>query len=96
MWAAPGNPGIAAHALLVALDPDDHEAVLAFCAAEAIDLVVIGPEQPLVEGLGDVLRGAGILVFGPNRIPAQLTTTGNFLREKYGDLHQEAFDFGVK
>src|SRR5437868_13136654 len=81
LWAAPGNPGIAAHAELVALDPADHEAVLAFCAGEAIDLVVIGPEQPLVDGLGDALRAAGILVFGPNRIPARLEGSKGFTKD---------------
>ena len=81
LWAAPGNPGIAAHAELVALDPADHEAVLAFCAGEAIDLVVIGPEQPLVDGLGDALRAAGILAFGPNRIPARLEGSKGFTKD---------------
>ena len=81
MWAAPGNPGIAAHAGLVPLDPADHGAVLAFCRAAAIELVVVGPEQPLVEGLGDALRGAGLLVFGPNRIPAQLEGSKGFTKD---------------
>src|SRR5689334_16366698 len=72
LWATPGNPGIAAHAAIAALDPADHAAVAGFCRGEGVDLVVIGPEQPLVDALGDALRAAGILVFGPNRIPAQL------------------------
>jgi phosphoribosylamine--glycine ligase len=81
LWAAPGNPGMAAHATLAALDPADHDAVLLFCAGAAIDLVVIGPEQPLVDGLGDALRAAGILVFGPNRIPAQLEGSKGFTKD---------------
>ncbi len=81
MWAAPGNPGIAAHAELAALDPADHAAVLAFCAAEAIGLVVIGPEQPLVDGLGDALRAEGIPVFGPDRIPARLEGSKGFTKD---------------
>ena len=81
MWAAPGNPGIAEHATLAALDPADHQAVLAFCAEAAIELVVIGPEQPLVDGLGDALRAAGILVFGPNRIPARLEGSKGFTKD---------------
>jgi phosphoribosylamine--glycine ligase len=81
LWAAPGNLGIAAHAELAALDPADHDAVLAFCRDEAIDLVLIGPEQPLVDGLGDALRAAGILVFGPNRIPAQLEGSKGFTKD---------------
>ena len=81
LWAAPGNPGIAAHARLAALDPADHRAVLGFCRDEAIDLVVIGPEQPLVDGLGDTLRAANILVFGPNRIPAMLEGSKGFTKD---------------
>ena len=81
LWAAPGNPGISAHAALAALDPADHAAVLAFCADEAIDLVVVGPEQPLVDGLADTLRAAGIPVFGPNRIPARLEGSKGFTKD---------------
>ena len=48
LYAAPGNPGIAQHAKLVGLDVADHAAVIAFCKAENIGLVVVGPEGPLV------------------------------------------------
>jgi phosphoribosylamine--glycine ligase len=81
LWAAPGNPGIAEHATLAALDPADHEAMLGFCCDEAIELVVIGPEAPLVDGLGDTLRAAGLLVFGPNRIPARLEGSKGFTKD---------------
>ena len=50
LFAAPGNPGIAQHAELVALDVADHGAVIAFCKSQAIGLVVVGPEAPLVDG----------------------------------------------
>jgi phosphoribosylamine--glycine ligase len=81
LWAAPGNPGVADHASLAALDPADHGAVLGFCRDEAIELVVIGPEAPLVDGLGDALRAANILVFGPDRIPAQLEGSKGFTKD---------------
>jgi len=81
LWAAPGNPGIAGHAELVALDPSDHDAVLAFCRADGVELVVVGPEQPLVDGLADSLRAAGIPVFGPNKIPAQLEGSKGFTKD---------------
>ena len=81
LFAAPGNPGIAEQAEIVALDPADHAATLEFCRAEAIGLVVIGPEAPLVEGLGDALRAAGVKVFGPNRIPAQLEGSKGFTKD---------------
>jgi phosphoribosylamine--glycine ligase len=57
LYAAPGNPGIAQDAELVALDATDHGAVIAFCDEQRIGLVVIGPEAPLVDGLADSLRG---------------------------------------
>ena len=81
LFAAPGNPGIAEHAELVELDPADHGAVTAFCRAERIDLVVIGPEAPLVAGLGDALRQAGMAVFGPNREAAQLEGSKSFTKD---------------
>src|SRR5437870_2240390 len=81
LWAAPGNPGIAGHAELTGLDVSDPASVIAFCRDEAIELVVVGPEQPLVDGLGDALRAAGIPVFGPNRIPAQLEGSKGFTKD---------------
>ena len=81
LFAAPGNPGIAEHAELVVLDAGDHPAVAAFCAAEQIGLVVIGPEAPLVDGLADSLRAAGIAVFGPSKAAAQLEGSKAFTKE---------------
>ncbi len=81
LYAAPGNPGIAAHATLVAVDPADHGAVGDFCAAHAIDLVVIGPEAPLVAGLADDLRARGIAVFGPGKAAAQLEGSKGFTKD---------------
>ena len=80
-YAAPGNPGIADHAELVALDPADHRAVIDFCRRHSIALVVIGPEAPLVDGLADNLRAMGVLAFGPNRIPAQLEGSKGFTKD---------------
>jgi phosphoribosylamine--glycine ligase len=81
LYAAPGNPGIAEHAEIVALDTEDHPAVLNFCRRAAIDFVVIGPEAPLVAGLGDRLRAAGILVFGPSQAAAQLEGSKGFTKD---------------
>jgi phosphoribosylamine---glycine ligase len=80
LYAAPGNPGIAAHAELVALDLTDHGAVVAFCETRRIGLVVIGPEAPLVDGLADSLRGAAFPVFGPSRAAAQLEGSKAFTK----------------
>ena len=63
--AAPGNPGIARHAECVAVPVDDHDGLVRIAEKERPDLVVIGPEQPLVAGLADRLGDAGFVVFGP-------------------------------
>ncbi|MEP0189312.1 MAG: phosphoribosylamine--glycine ligase [Erythrobacter sp.] len=81
LYAAPGNPGIAEDAELVALDATDHVAVTEFCKVQAIDLVVIGPEAPLVDGLADSLRWAGIAVFGPSQTAAQLEGSKGFTKD---------------
>ncbi|QPQ54708.1 phosphoribosylamine--glycine ligase [Allosphingosinicella flava] len=81
LYASPGNPGIAQEAGVVALNAADHGEIAAFCRDKSIDLVVIGPEAPLVEGLGDALRAQDILVFGPNRVPAQLEGSKGFTKE---------------
>ena len=80
LYAAPGNPGIAEVAELVALNPADHEAIVAFCRAEAIELVVVGPEGPLVAGLVDRLAAAGIGAFGPTKAAAQLEGSKSFTK----------------
>jgi phosphoribosylamine--glycine ligase len=81
LFAAPGNPGIAAHAELVTLDVRDHDAVVAFARAHDIALVVVGPEAPLVDGLADSLRAAGIATFGPSRAAAQLEGSKGFTKD---------------
>ncbi len=81
LFAAPGNPGIAEEAELASVDPSDHQAVLDFCRAQDVGLVVIGPEAPLVEGLADSLRAAAVAVFGPGRIPAQLEGSKGFTKD---------------
>ena len=84
LYAAPGNPGISEVAEIVDLNSGDHNAVIAFCAVHEIDLVVVGPEGPLVAGLGDSLRDAGVAVFGPNRAAAQLEGSKRFTKEICG------------
>lgn len=81
LYAAPGNPGIAEEATLVDIDTADNAAVLAFCHSEAIDFVVVGPEAPLVAGLADTLRDAGIVVFGPSAAAAQLEGSKGFTKD---------------
>src|SRR6202049_1705748 len=65
LYAAPGNPGIAEGAEIVDVKAGDFAAIEAFCKANRIDLVVVGPEAPLVAGLVDRLSAANIKAFGP-------------------------------
>jgi len=81
LFAAPGNPGIAAHAECVDLDPAHPESILAFARDENVGLVVIGPEAPLVAGVADLLRENGILTFGPNKAAAQLEGSKGFTKD---------------
>lgn len=80
LYAAPGNPGIAQHAECTALDISLHNAVIEFCKDKTIDLVVIGPEIPLVAGLVDSLEHAGIKAFGPTRAAAQLEGSKSYTK----------------
>jgi phosphoribosylamine--glycine ligase len=75
---APGNAGIAQECEVAALDAADHAAVIAFCRAQAIDFVVVGPETPLCAGIVDDLAAAGIKAFGPSKAAAQLEGSKGF------------------
>ena len=77
LWTAPGNAGIASSIPLI---PEDTHAVLDFCQTNAVDLVVIGPEKPLADGLSDALRNAGYPVFGPSQAAARLETSKAFMK----------------
>jgi phosphoribosylamine---glycine ligase len=79
--ATPGNPGIARWAECVSLDPCDPAAVTDLAKKRDVDLVVIGPEAPLVAGVGDALRRAGFAVFGPNAAAAQLEGSKGFTKD---------------
>jgi phosphoribosylamine--glycine ligase len=81
LYAAPGNPGVARWAELVALDVNDHQAVVDFAVENGIGLVVVGPEAPLVAGLSDTLRTAGVRVFGPSQAAAALEGSKSFTKE---------------
>ena len=78
---APGNAGIARECELVALDVADHAAVIAFCRAQKIDLVVVGPEAPLCAGIVDDLAAAGIKAFGPSKVAARLEGSKGFTKD---------------
>jgi phosphoribosylamine--glycine ligase len=81
LWCAPGNAGIAQEAECVALDVADHPAVIAFCEANKIDFVVVGPEAPLAAGIVDDLASAGIKAFGPSKAAARLEGSKGFTKD---------------
>ncbi|MGL4831421.1 MAG: phosphoribosylamine--glycine ligase [Propionibacteriaceae bacterium] len=81
LFVAPGNPGTAQIATNIAVTPTDTEAVLDAARHYDIELVVIGPEAPLVAGVGDALRAAGFAVFGPDAGAAQLEGSKAFAKE---------------
>ena len=81
LFCAPGNPGIAEVAQCIPIDPSDHDVIIEFCRDARIELVVIGPEAPLVAGLGDALGEAGIKYFGPTKAAAQLEGSKGFTKD---------------
>lgn len=85
LYCAPGNGGIADDATLVALNTTDE--IVDFCQKEPIDLVIIGPEQPLVDGLSDALRAQDIAVFGCSQAAAQLEASKDFTKQLCDEAH---------
>ncbi|WP_414463891.1 phosphoribosylamine--glycine ligase [Hyphomicrobium sp. DY-1] len=81
LFCAPGNAGIAEVAQCIPLDPANQDSIIEFCRDERIELVVIGPEAPLVAGLGDALGDAGIRYFGPTKSAAQLEGSKGFTKD---------------
>ncbi len=81
LYCAPGNAGISEIAECVALTVSDHAKVAAWCHENQIGLVVVGPEGPLVAGLADDLEKAGLKVFGPSKITAQLEGSKGYVKD---------------
>jgi phosphoribosylamine--glycine ligase len=81
LWCAPGNPGTAKLATNVAINAEDPSEVVALARKEQIDLVVVGPEAPLVAGVVDALSAAGIPAFGPIAAAATLEGSKAFAKE---------------
>ncbi len=75
LYCAPGNPGIEQHAVCVPIKQTDVQALLAFAVEKQIDLVVVGPEQPLAAGIVDVFRERNIAIFGPSKAASRLESS---------------------
>ncbi|CAN7633098.1 phosphoribosylamine--glycine ligase [Bosea sp. LjRoot9] len=94
LYIAPGNPGTAQCGENVVLDITDHSAVASFCKLHGIDLAVIGPEGPLVDGIADDLIAAGIKTFGPSKAAAQLEGSKAFTKELCAEFGIPTAGFG--
>jgi len=87
LYAAPGNPGMAKLAKCIDIPADDIEDLLNFAQSHAIDLTVVGPEVPLVEGIVNLFQAEGLKIFGPNRYAAQFEGSKSFSKN-FMDKHQ--------
>ena len=80
LYIAPGNPGTQSLGHNLSLDPSDHQGIVSFARDEKIDLVVVGPEQPLANGLADALDQGGIACFGPSAAAAKIESSKSFAK----------------
>ena len=81
LYCIPGNPGTELFAINIDLPVNDKEKISTFCKENKIDLVVIGPEQPLVDGLSDYLRSKDFIVFGPSSKAAKIESSKTFAKK---------------
>ena len=93
LFIMPGNPGTGQVGENIKTDSSNKTEVLQFCKDEKIDLIVIGPEQPLVEGLSDYLRDKGFKVFGPSRKAAQIEAHKSFAKKLMKKYNIPTSDF---
>ena len=95
LYCFPGNAGTAKIATNIVLNLDDFDKIKDFILEKKIDLVVIGPEKPLVEGIVDYLEKFDIKVFGPNKIASQLEGSKIFTKNICKDYKIPTAGFGV-
>ena len=83
VYVAPGNAGTANELKVqnLEIDASDYEAIAKFCSEQPIDLVIVGPEQPLVDGLSDYLNHNGVPTFGPSARAARLEASKSFSKD---------------
>jgi phosphoribosylamine--glycine ligase len=81
LYVAPGNGGMGNVATCVSLDTDHHDELVAFCHDKKIEFVIVGPEQPLVDGVADRLNAENIKVFGPSAAAAELEGSKGFTKD---------------
>ncbi|NWF50777.1 MAG: phosphoribosylamine--glycine ligase [Ignavibacteriaceae bacterium] len=87
LFIIPGNPGTKSAGKNININADDHQSIIEFCKENKIDLVVVGPEKPLVDGLADKLRLNSINVFGPDALAAEIEAHKIFAKQLLTDNH---------
>lgn len=95
LYSLPGNPGMWEISTAVAVPVDDHAELVAWAKETNIDFVVVGPEQPLAEGVVDALQAAGIPAFGPDRRAAQMEASKSFAKQLMRDANVPTAAFEV-
>ncbi len=95
IYCTPGNGGIAEYAKCIDLDVGDHQGMIDFCWQNNVGLVVVGPEQPLVEGIVESLEAEGIKTFGPTKQAAQLEASKAFTKEFCSKYNIPTADYEV-
>lgn len=95
VFAAPGNPGMADVAELVPIAESSHEQLIQFAKAEGVNLTIIGPEVPLLEGLADHFNAVGLKVFGPSKAAAEIEGSKSFAKELMKKYQIPTADYAV-
>ena len=93
LYIAPGNGGTAELGMNIAINISDSKEAINFCKANSVELVIIGPEKPLVDGLADDLRNESILVFGPGKLAARIEGDKEFAKILMKESHIPTADF---
>ena len=93
LYILPGNPGTQEYGENISAGMDDSKFILSFCGEKQIDLVVIGPEKPLVDGLANLLRDKNIPVFGPNSLAAEIEAHKSFAKELMAKYNIPSADY---
>ena len=84
LFFAPGNPGMESLGSCFNVTADDFRGLLALAQVQKVDLTIVGPEQPLVEGLVDLFEANGLKIFGPSRLAAALEGSKAFAKDFMG------------
>ncbi len=93
IYCAPGNAGIAALAEIVPINANDHDGILKFAKEKSIDLTVVGPEQPLTDGIVDLFEAHGLKIFGPSKLAAELEGSKVFAKQFMRKHHIPTAEF---